>query len=166
MNPENTPNQESHPRTRVKYCGMTRLSDVEFADRLGVDAIGLVFYPPSPRAVTPQQAAPLAKAAGAFCSRVGLFVNPTADQVRDTLLQVPLDILQFHGDESPEFCAGFDRPWIKALRVQDTASLLQSLEYYQHADGVILDAYKPGVPGGTGETFQWTLIPKQLRRRI
>ncbi|MEX1214332.1 phosphoribosylanthranilate isomerase [Saccharospirillum sp.] len=166
MNPENTPNQEPHSRTRVKYCGMTRLSDVEFADRLGVDAIGLVFYPPSPRAITPEQAAPLAKAAGVFCSRVGLFVNPTADQVRDTLRQVSLDLLQFHGDESPEFCAGFDRPWIKALRVQDTASLLQSLGHYQQADGVILDAYKPGVPGGTGETFQWTLIPEQWRRRI
>lgn len=166
MSPEDTSHQGPYPRTRIKYCGMTRLSDVEFADQLGVDAIGLVFYPPSPRAVTPEQAAPLAKSAGAFCSRVGLFVNPTADQVRDTLRQVPLDLLQFHGDESPEFCAGFDQPWIKALRVRDSESLEQALELYREADGWILDAYKAGVPGGTGETFQWSLIPEQWRGRI
>ncbi|HET8902961.1 MAG TPA: phosphoribosylanthranilate isomerase [Saccharospirillum sp.] len=166
MSPENTLHPEPHSRTRIKYCGMTRLSDVEFADQLGVDAIGLVFYPPSPRAVTPEQAAPLAKAAGAFCSRVGLFVNPSADEVRDTLRQVPLDLLQFHGDETPEFCAGFDRPWIKALRVRDTDTLEQALALYRDADGWILDAYKAGVPGGTGETFQWSLIPEQWRRRI
>lgn len=153
-------------RTRVKYCGMTRLSDVECADRLGVDAIGLNFYPPSPRAVTPQQAAILAKAAGVFCSRVGLFVNPTAAAVNEVLSQVSLDILQFHGDESPEFCASFGRPWIKALRVRSADSLEQALSHYQEADGLILDAYKAGVPGGTGETFQWSLIPERWRPRI
>lgn len=166
MSQENMSYSGPHPRTRIKYCGMTRLSDVEFADRLGVDAIGLVFYPPSPRAVTPGQAAPLAKAAGVFCSRVGLFVNPTEADVREILRQVPLDVLQFHGDESPEFCAGFHRPWIKALRVRDAESLEQALELYRGADGWILDAYKAGVPGGTGETFQWSLIPEQWRRRI
>ncbi|WP_051207317.1 phosphoribosylanthranilate isomerase [Saccharospirillum impatiens] len=166
MSPENTSHPGPHPRTRIKYCGMTRLSDVEYADHLGVDAIGLVFYPPSPRAVTPSQAAPLAKAAGIFCSRVGLFVNPTEADVRETLSQVPLDVLQFHGDEPPEFCAGFDRPWIKALRVQDAQSLERALDRYQNADGLILDAFKAGVPGGTGEIFQWTLIPERWRRRI
>ncbi|WP_127555494.1 phosphoribosylanthranilate isomerase [Saccharospirillum alexandrii] len=166
MSPENTPHPGPHPRTRIKYCGMTRQSDVEFADRLGVDAIGLVFYPPSPRAVTPGQAAPLAKAAGVFCSRVGLFVNPTEAEVRETLSLVSLDVLQFHGDESPDFCASFDRPWIKALRVRDSDSLAQALDQYQDADGWILDAYKAGVPGGTGETFQWSLIPERWRRRI
>ncbi len=166
MSPEKTPHPGPLPRTRIKYCGMTRQSDVEFADRLGVDAIGLVFYPPSPRAVTPGQAAPLAKAAGVFCSRVGLFVNPTEAEVRETLGLVSLDVLQFHGDESPDFCASFDRPWIKALRVQDSESLAQALDHYRDADGWILDAYKAGVPGGTGETFQWTLIPERWRRRI
>lgn len=166
MSPDNTLHPEPPSRTRIKYCGMTRLSDVEFADQLGVDAIGLVFYPPSPRAVTPGQAAPLARAAGAFCSRVGLFVNPSADDVRATLRQVPLDLLQFHGDETPAFCASFERPWIKALRVRDAESLEQALERYRDADGWLLDAYKAGVPGGTGETFQWTLIPEPWRHRI
>jgi phosphoribosylanthranilate isomerase len=162
----NPSSRSTGQRTRIKYCGMTRLSDVEFADQLGVDAIGLNFYPPSPRSVSPKLAAALAKAAGVFCSRVGLFVNPTATTVDDVLSQVPLDMLQFHGDESPEFCASFNRPWIKALRVRSADSLEQELSRYQDADGLILDAYKAGVPGGTGETFQWSFIPERWRRRI
>jgi phosphoribosylanthranilate isomerase len=145
---------------------MTRPVDVELAYQLGVDAIGLVFYPPSPRAVTAEQAAPLARAAGLFCNRVGLFVDPDAEQVIEVLRRVPLDVLQFHGNESPEFCASFNRPWIKALRVREAGELELNLERYREADGWILDAYKAGVPGGTGETFQWTLIPQRWRRRI
>lgn len=153
-------------RTRIKLCGMTRIDDVERADRLGADAIGLVFYPPSPRAVTPDAAADLARAAGALCSRVGLFVDASAAEIRAVLDRVPLDVLQFHGNESPEFCASLGRPWIKALRVRDDGELEAALERYRGAQSLLLDAYKPGTPGGTGETFNWNLIPERWRSRI
>lgn len=153
-------------RTRIKLCGMTRVSDVEQADRLGADAIGLVFYPPSPRAVTPQQAADLARAASGFCTRVALFVDPTEDEVERVLATVPIDVLQFHGQESPEFCRRFERPWIKALRVRDAETLVRELEHYNEASTLLLDAFKPGIPGGTGEQFNWNLIPERWRSRI
>lgn len=153
-------------RTRIKLCGMTQIDQVELADRLGADAIGLVFYPPSARAVSAEAAAPLAAAAGAFCTRVGLFVNPSVAEVETVLSRVPLDVLQFHGDESADFCAGFGRPWMKALRVRDADQLAADLERYSAAYSLLLDAYKPGEPGGTGETFNWNLIPERWRSRI
>ncbi len=145
---------------------MTRPADVELADRLGADAIGMVFYPPSSRAVSIEQAAPLARMAGAFCTRVALFVNPTEAEVRQVLSQVAIDVIQFHGDETPEFCQNFGRPWIKALRVRDSATLEADLERYADATSILLDTYKPGQPGGTGESFNWQLIPERWRRSI
>lgn len=153
-------------RTRIKLCGMTRVSDLQLADRLGADAIGLNFYPPSPRALTAAQAAELARAADSLCTRVGLFVDPTEQAVEDVLRQVPIDVLQFHGNESPEFCAGFGRPWIKALRVRDDTDLNEALEMHADAASILLDTYKPGVPGGTGESFNWNVIPERWRSRI
>ena len=153
-------------RTRIKLCGMTRPADVELADRLGADAIGLVFYPPSPRAVSIEQAAELARLAGAFCSRVALFVNAEEAEINRVLSQVPIDVIQFHGDESPEFCQRFNKPWIKALRVRDRATLEADLDRYAAANTLLLDAYKPGQPGGTGETFNWQLIPERWRSSI
>jgi len=153
-------------RTRIKLCGMTRPADVEMADRLGADAIGINFYPPSPRAVSIETAAELADLAGAFCTRVALFVNPDQDEVRRVLDRVSIDVIQFHGDEPPEFCQNFNKPWIKALRVRDSASLEADLERYRDAHTLLLDAYKPGQPGGTGETFNWQFIPERWRRSI
>lgn len=153
-------------RTRIKLCGLTQIEDVQLADRLGADAIGLVFYPPSARALTAADAAPLAAAAGAFCTRVGLFVNPSAADVEAVLAQVPLDVLQFHGDENPDFCASFGRAWMKALRVRDADQLSADLQRYQSAQSLLLDAYKAGEPGGTGEMFNWNLIPERWRSRI
>lgn len=153
-------------RTRIKLCGMTQPSDVRLADQLGADAIGLVFYPPSSRAVGIDQASELARLAGAFCTRVALFVNPDEDEVRRVLDQVSIDVIQFHGDESPEFCQRFNKPWIKALRVRDGDTLEADLERYRDANTLLLDAYKPGQPGGTGETFNWDLIPERWRGSI
>lgn len=153
-------------RTRIKLCGLKQIDEVVLADRLGADAIGLVFYPPSPRAISAANASPLAAAAGAFCTRVGLFVNPTLDEVESVLAEVPLDVLQFHGDEPPEFCAAFGRPWMKALRVRDADQLAADLDTYSAANSLLLDAYKAGEPGGTGETFNWNLIPERWRSRI
>ncbi|WP_370446844.1 phosphoribosylanthranilate isomerase [Saccharospirillum sp. MSK14-1] len=153
-------------RTRIKLCGLKQMDDVVLADRLGADAIGLVFYPPSPRAISAVDAAPLATIAGAFCTRVGLFVNPSVDDVEAVLARVPLDVLQFHGDETPDFCASFGRAWMKALRVRNAQQLAADLETYNGANSLLLDAYKPGEPGGTGETFNWNLIPERWRSRI
>lgn len=153
-------------RTRIKLCGFTRISDLRQADRLGADAIGLNFYPSSPRSVTPKQAAELAGAVGGLCTRVALFVDPTESFVEEVLRRVPIDVLQFHGKETPEFCAHFGRPWIKALRVREDSELEAELSLYQGAASILLDAYKPGVPGGTGESFNWNLIPERWRSRI
>lgn len=149
-------------RTRVKICGLTRLEDVQAAVKAGADAIGLVFYEPSPRSVDLQQAAELAKAVPAFVTVTGLFVNPTVAEVTEVLKQVDLDLLQFHGDESATFCEQFGRPYIKAIRVREETDLQAHAVDYQNAKALLLDAYRPGVPGGTGETFDWGLIPADL----
>lgn len=145
--------------TRVKICGLTRKQDVEDAVRAGADAIGLVFYPPSPRAVTVEQARELAACVPAFVTVVGLFVNPDSTQVRETLDQVPLDLLQFHGDETPEFCAGFGRRWIKAVRVRSGDDIPRAFEQYRGGSGILADAWSADRFGGTGLRFNWDLIP-------
>lgn len=149
-------------RTRVKICGLTRAEDVLSAAQAGADALGFVFYGPSPRAVTVAQARALAAAVPAFVTRVGLFVDPDADTVRETLAQVPLDLLQFHGNESADFCAQFGRPYIKAIRVQPDTDLTELAAHYSDAQGLLLDSYVPGIPGGTGETFDWARVPRKL----
>jgi phosphoribosylanthranilate isomerase len=153
-------------RTRVKICGLTRPEDVRAAVAAGVDAIGLVFYPPSPRAVTPAQARALCRQLPPFVTAVGLFVDASATAVRQVLEQVPLELLQFHGDEPPELCGSFGRRWIKAVRMRPGLDLMAQAARYEAGAGLLLDAYDPGRPGGTGATFDWARIPPELASRI
>lgn len=146
-------------RTRTKICGITRVEDVQAVARAGADAIGLVFFPPSPRAVTIGQAEVLAAATPAFVTLTGLFVNPTREQVEAVLSRVPLDLLQFHGDEPPEFCAAFGRRWIKAIRVRSREDVESAFVRYNRSSGLLVDAYDPERYGGTGQLFDWSLIP-------
>jgi phosphoribosylanthranilate isomerase len=149
-------------RTRIKICGITRAQDLHAAASSGADAIGLVFYEKSPRHVSVQQAVQLAHSAPPFITAVGLFVSPTVDYVREVLVKVPLDVLQFHGEETPEFCAQFGRPYLKAIRVKAGVDLIQCASRYAGAQGLLLDAYVEGMQGGTGESFDWALIPHDL----
>ena len=146
---------------RVKICGITRPDDGRHAARAGADAIGLVFYPPSPRYVSPRQAADIVAALPPFVTTVGLFVDAPPEQIAALLEQVPLDMLQFHGDELPEYCAAFQRPWIKALRMRDRVDPQAEADRYGAAGarGLLVDSYVPGVPGGTGERFDWDRLP-------
>ncbi len=148
--------------TRTKICGITRVQDALAAAASGADALGLVFYEKSPRYVTVQQAAELVRAIPPFVTIVGLFVNPSEDAVRNVLCQIPMDVLQFHGEESPEFCAQFGRPYLKAVRVRQGVNLVQCAARYQGAQGLLLDAFIEGTHGGTGESFDWALIPHDL----
>ncbi|MCG8052220.1 MAG: phosphoribosylanthranilate isomerase [Candidatus Thiodiazotropha endolucinida] len=153
-------------RTRIKICGITRTEDALTATRLGADAIGLVFYPPSPRSVSPEQAQRIVKSLPPFVTVVGLFVNEDRAVIEQILNQVPLDLLQFHGDESAEDCIGFGRPWIKAIRMRQETDLLSLEQQYKDASGLLLDTYQAGVPGGTGKTFDWDLVPESLAGRV
>ncbi|CAH1386917.1 phosphoribosylanthranilate isomerase [Candidatus Nitrotoga sp. M5] len=148
--------------TRIKICGITRMEDALAAAHSGADALGLVFYDKSPRYVTLKQAAQLAAAIPPFVTRVGLFVNASAESVQGVLQQVPLDTLQFHGEEEPAFCAQFDRPYLKAVRVKCGVDLVQCAARYKDAQGLLLDAFIEGTHGGTGVSFDWTLIPHNL----
>lgn len=148
--------------TRIKICGITREEDALAAARSGADAIGLVFYERSPRHVSIAQAAQLAAALPPFVSVVGLFVNAEAAFVREVLASVPLDLLQFHGDEPPEYCAQFAKPYLKAIRVKTGVDLLQCASDFRSAKGLLLDAHVEGIPGGTGATFDWALIPERM----
>lgn len=153
-------------RTRVKICGLTREADVRAAAALGTDAIGLVFYAPSPRAVTVEQAQRLCAALPPFVTSVGLFVDAEPERVRATLAQVPLDLLQFHGEEPPDYCAAFGRPWIKAIRMRPGTDLRDLRSRYGAAAGLLLDAYDPARAGGTGQCFDWDLVPPDLAPHI
>lgn len=144
---------------RVKICGITREADAAAAAQLGADAIGLVFYPPSPRAVDIKSALSIVRALPPFVTTVGLFVDAAPDEVWAVLAAVPLDLLQFHGDETDEYCQQFLRPYMKALRVQSGDDLNALAAKWPGACGILLDSFKPGVPGGTGEVFDWSLIP-------
>ena len=151
-------------RTRIKICGITREQDLEAAVAAGADALGFVFYAPSPRHVTPQRAAQLTAHLPAFVTRVGLFVNESAETVRVALAQVPLDLLQFHGDEDAAYCSQFGKAWIKAARMKPGFDLLEYASAFAEAQGVsglLLDADVAGYGGG-GKTFDWSLIPRSL----
>ncbi|MGA7595424.1 MAG: phosphoribosylanthranilate isomerase [Gallionella sp.] len=148
--------------TRIKICGITRVQDALAAAHSGADAIGLVFYEPSPRHVTIAQARLLAAAVPPFVSVVGLFVNAEAGLVREAMTSVPLDLLQFHGEETPEYCAQFAHPFLKAIRVCAGLDLLQCANDFRRARGLLLDAHVQGIPGGTGTAFDWSLIPESL----
>ena len=147
---------------RVKICGITRVEDALSCASLGADAIGLVFYAPSPRHVQVAQARAIMTALPPFITTVGLFVDAKIDEVSDILRQLSLDILQFHGNEPPDYCAGFGRPYLKALRVKPGVDLVQYASAYVGAQALLLDAHVEGVAGGTGQAFDWSLIPKQL----
>jgi phosphoribosylanthranilate isomerase len=150
-------------RTRVKICGITRVEDGVAAAQAGADAIGLVFWSGSPRSVRFEQAQAIVAALPAFVSVVGLFVDPQPEAVRAALAAVPLDLLQFHGDEAPGLCASFGRPYIKAVPVRPGVDLLQYAAQFPAAHGLLFDAFQPGgLPGGTGTTFDWARLPPQL----
>jgi phosphoribosylanthranilate isomerase len=153
-------------RTRIKICGITRLEDARMAVELGADAIGLVFYVPSPRSIGPEQARAIIAAIPPFVTIVGLFVDPAPEQVESVLRRCSLGLLQFHGDEAPDFCRGFGLPYIKAARVRADADLVQYLSRYHAAQGWLLDAYHDELYGGTGESFDWKLIPRDLARPV
>ncbi|MDX5370858.1 MAG: phosphoribosylanthranilate isomerase [Pseudomonadaceae bacterium] len=151
---------------RVKICGITRVEDALAAAAAGADAIGLVFYARSPRAVGIEQAQAIIAALPPFVTTVGLFVDANRDELAHILASVPLDLLQFHGDETREQCEGFGRPYIKALRVKAGDDIAAQVQRYPSASGVLLDTYVEGVPGGTGEAFDWSLVPQDLSKPV
>lgn len=153
-------------RTRIKICGMTRVEDAMAAAQLGVDAIGLVFYEKSPRHLSLSQAQQISLALPAFVTRVALFLNPQESLVKQVMAEVNIDLLQFHGNETAEFCESFGRPYIKALGVANCDDLDALCQPYQNASGLLLDSHAQGASGGTGEAFDWSTIPQQLRQRI
>lgn len=146
-------------RTRVKICGITRLEDAFCAVEAGADSLGFVFYSKSPRAIEPQAAAEIIRKLPAFVTTTGLFVDAAAEYIDLVIRETRIDLLQFHGDESPEFCNSFSRPFIKALRMKPGLNLNNEYQRYSDSQAILLDAYRPGVPGGTGEVFDWDLIP-------
>jgi phosphoribosylanthranilate isomerase len=152
--------------TRVKICGITRPEDAKVAIKCGADALGLVFYDPSPRAVTIEQARKVVARISPFVTVVGLFVNEERERIAEILSEVRIDLLQFHGDETPEECAGHSRPYIKAIRMRESVDLEAELGRYSQAEGLLLDTYRKGTPGGTGDSFDWDLIPAEIAGSI
>jgi phosphoribosylanthranilate isomerase len=148
-------------KTRIKICGITREEDARHAARAGADAIGLVFAP-SPRRVAIADAAGIVAALPPFVSSVALFVNPTLDEVRAVVAALHPDLLQFHGEETPEFCRAAGHPYIKAARVRPGLDLVEYAARYRDARGLLLDAWSPDAHGGTGHRFDWSLIPRDL----
>lgn len=153
-------------RTRIKICGITRVEDGLAAVEAGADAIGLVFFEKSPRNVTPEQAAEIVSHLGPFVSVTALFVNESPDIVQAVMREVPIDLLQFHGDETPDYCTGFGRRYIKAIRMSDNVSLERAMQECRHASGILLDSFDANAYGGTGQRFDWQRIPVELRERI
>jgi phosphoribosylanthranilate isomerase len=151
---------------RIKICGITRVEDALAAAHAGADAIGLVFYAKSPRAVSVKQAREIIAALPPFVTTVGLLVNSSRCEINEILDAVPLDMLQFHGEESAADCAGFHRPYLKALRVKVGDDIAAQVDSYPQASGILLDTYVAGVPGGTGEAFDWSLVPSDLSRPV
>lgn len=152
-------------RTRIKICGLTRPEDVRAAVDAGADAIGFVFYPPSPRNLSFEHAAELAALLPPFVTAVGLFVNPEPEWVAQACTAVPLQLLQFHGDETDAECARHGRPWIKAARMRPGVDLVEFCASHPGARGILLDAFVDGYGGG-GKTFDWSLIPPDLGRPL
>lgn len=150
---------------RIKICGFTRPEDAAAAAELGADAAGLVFYGKSKRAVSIETAQRIVRALPPFVSVVALFVNEEAARIEEILAQVPIDIVQFHGDEPPEFCRRFARPYIKAVRVQNRAGIISAFETYPDARAVLFDAHVEGEYGGTGRSFDWQMLPPNLNGR-
>ncbi len=153
-------------RTRIKICGITRAEDAWAAVQAGADALGFVFYPPSPRYVEAREAASIIRSLPPFITSVALFVNADRETIAGVLEETGIDLIQFHGNECPDYCAEHGRPWIKAVRMKDDVDLDKLARDYAGARALLLDAYHPGVPGGTGEAFDWGRIPAELAGRI
>lgn len=147
-------------RTRVKVCGITRQQDALCAINMGADAIGLVFYSPSPRAVSIEQAQTIVENIPPFVSVVALFVDAPPHEVFYCIQKVRIDMLQFHGDESASYCEQFNKPYLKAIRMRNDIDLVTMAKQYASASALLLDSYLPGIPGGTGQTFNWSMIDK------
>lgn len=145
---------------RIKICGITNVEDASAVVKAGAHALGLVFYSASPRFVDIEQARELALAAGPFMTVTGLFVNAEPQFVNAVLARVPLQLLQFHGNETAQYCESFQRPYLKALRMRPDVDVAADIIAHPQASGFLLDAYRPGVPGGTGETFDWSRVPQ------
>ena len=143
---------------RIKICGITRPEDALAAAEAGTDAVGLVFYAKSKRAVTVAQAKEITAVLPPFVSAVALFVNEQPDVIRQILRQVPIDVIQFHGDEDDNFCRQFDQPYLKAVRVQSAADIQMACTKFPNARALLFDAYHPTEYGGTGQSFDWTLL--------
>lgn len=152
-------------RTRIKICGITRIEDALSAAAAGADAIGLVFAD-SPRRVSIEQARAVCVALPPFITSVGLFVDAPESRVREVLGQVPLDLLQFHGRETPEDCRRYGRPYIRAIRMQDGVDLRAEAQRFREAAGLLLDSYQPHKAGGTGESFDWARVPPDLGKPV
>jgi len=148
-------------RTRIKICGLTREQDVDAAVEEGADAIGLVFYPASPRAVSIERAQALCRRIPPFVTIVGLFVNPAPRDVEEALERLPIGLLQFHGDESEALCSRFARPYLRAVRMKPGVDLLNYSASFPSAQALLVDAFVDGYGGG-GQTFDWSLIPPSL----
>ena len=157
---------EQYYRTRVKICGITRVEDALAAVNAGVDAIGLVFYAPSPRCVTIAQAQQIVAALPPFVSVVALFVNALTAEIETILAQVRIDIVQFHGDETPAQCQQINLPYYKAIRVKTESNLLQYAVEFESAKALLLDTYTEAAFGGTGHVFDWNLIPKNMTKPV
>jgi phosphoribosylanthranilate isomerase len=153
-------------RTRVKICGITNPQDAHEAISHGADALGLVFYPPSPRSITIDRAGEIVCGLPPFVTVVGLFVNATRDEIGEVLSKVRIDLLQFHGDETPDDCIGHGRPYTKAIRMREGVDLPAEQKRYSGAAGLLLDTYRKGIPGGTGDVFDWDSIPADMARSI
>lgn len=151
-------------RTRIKICGITRPEDALAVAAAGADAIGLVFYAKSPRAVTIEQAQAIVSVLPPFVTRVGLFVDATQSELDAVLDNVELDVVQFHGNETLDQCEAAGKEYLKAVRVRDKADIIAALERYPTASALLLDTYHPDKPGGTGETFDWDKIPAKLSK--
>lgn len=152
--------------TRIKICGITRLEDARAAVDAGAHALGLVFYRASPRYIEPPAARDIINRLPPFAAAVGLFVDPERSFVTAVLETVPLDIIQFHGNEDPEFCGSFGRPYIKAVRVQPDIDLHKTCRRYAGASALLLDSHSETAPGGTGMSFDWSIIPPGLSRPV
>ena len=153
-------------RTRVKICGITRVEDAMAAARAGADAVGFVFEPKSPRHVSADQAKAIIRALPPFVTVVGLFVNAAPDNIEAILNRVPLDLIQFHGNETPEQCRRYHRPYIKAIRMQADINLSEKAHLYNDAAGLLLDSYVADATGGTGQSFDWKRVPHDFPKPL
>lgn len=153
-------------RTRIKFCGITRESDALEAVALGADALGFVLHPPSPRYIAPAAAKAIVRSLPPFVSAVGLFVNRPLAEVHGVMAEVPFDLAQFHGEETPEYCSEYGRPYLKAVRLETGHTLEAAARNYADARALLLDAWHPQLAGGTGQTFDWSLIPRVRSKPI